>query len=494
MTLVSCTVGPNFKRPAAPTDPAYTAPGELTGDARGRQAVAPGETVAADWWTLFRSPPLDRLVRQAIAGSKTLVAARARLASAQDAILVSASALYPQVGFSAAVTREKLTATAFGLSPNQFALPPNFNLFQVGPTASYDLDIAGERRRQVERANALAGYQRYEAAAAYMTLTGNTVNQAVLVAALRAQLKAIDDILRIDSQDLGLVRAERTAGAVPDSDVVIAQTQLANDQTLVPPLEQQISVAKHAVSLLLGQAPSDGLMPDFDLDALTLPGTVPVSLPSALVRQRPDILAAEAQLHADSAQVGVAEAQLYPDITLSASLGAEALDPGHLFNPASMAWSIAAGLTQPLFDAGLREAQRKVALDDFKASAADYQQVVLQAFAQVADLLQALNHDTDQIVAEHRALDSASEGVRLQRINFGAGGTGVLNLLDAQRQYQQARLGYVRAQAQRYQDTAQLLMAMGGGWWATDFATPTAPPADGCKWRDVPLAAAACRN
>lgn len=492
--LAGCTVGPDFRSPAPPTSRAYTAPGEVVDDARGRPAVAMGETVVADWWTLFRSPALDGLVRQAVTGSRTLAAARSRLASAQDTIAVSSSALGPQATFNASVARERVNASTFGLSPSQFALPPNFNLFQVGPTASYDLDIAGGRRRQLERVNALADYQRYEVAAAYMTLTGNVVNQALLVAALRAQLKAINGILDIDRQNLNLVQVERAAGAAPDSDVVIAQTQLANDQTLVAPLEQQVSVARHALSVLLGQVPSDRLMPDFDLDRLSLPETVPVSLPSTLVRQRPDILAAEAQLHADSAQVGVAEAQLYPDITLSASAGLEALDPGHLFNPAAFVWSIAAGLAQPLFDAGLRQAQRRVALEDFKASAADYQQVVLQAFAQVSDLLQALNHDADQLTAQKRALDSASESVRLQRINFGAGGTGVLNLLEAQRQYQQAVLGYVRAQAQRYQDTAQLLVAMGGGWWATDLATPAAA-ADKCRWRDVPLAAAVeCRD
>ncbi len=493
--MAGCTAGPNFKAPDPPTSLTYTAPGEAGGGARDRQAIAMGENVTAQWWTLFRSPQLDGLVRQAIAGSRTLAAARSRLASAQVAITISASALYPEVDFNASVARERVNASAFGLSPSQFALPPNFNLFQVGPTARYDLDLAGGRRRELERANALADHQRYEVAAAYMTLTGNTVDQAVLVAALRAQLKAINDILAIDRQNLGLVQAERAAGAAPDSDVVIAQTQLANDQTLVAPLEQQVSVAKHALSVLLGQAPSEGLMPDFDLDRLTLPEAVPVSLPSVLVRRRPDILAAEAQLHADSAQVGVAEAQLYPDVTLSASAGLEALDPGHLFNPTAFVWSIAAGLAQPLFDAGVRQAQRRVALEDFKASAADYQQVVLQAFGQVADLLQALNHDADQLAAQKRALDSASESVRLQRINFGAGGTGVLNLLEAQRQYQQAVLGYVRAEARRFQDTAQLLVAMGGGWWATNLATPE-PAADTCGWqRDVPLlAAAGCRQ
>jgi NodT family efflux transporter outer membrane factor (OMF) lipoprotein len=198
---------------------------------------------------------------------------------------------------------------------------------------------------------------------------------------------------------------------------------------------------------------------------LTLPGQLPVSLPSELVHQRPDILAAEAQLRAASAQIGVATAQLYPAITLSGSVGAAALDPGHLFNPAGLVWSVAAGLAQPVFDGGLRQAERRAALAAFKASAADYQQTVLQAFGQVADVLQALTHDAELLASQQRALDMASESVRLQRINYARGGAGILNLLDAQRQYQQALLGYVRAESQRYQDTIQLLVAMGGGWW-----------------------------
>jgi NodT family efflux transporter outer membrane factor (OMF) lipoprotein len=203
---------------------------------------------------------------------------------------------------------------------------------------------------------------------------------------------------------------------------------------------------------------------------LTLPGRLPLSLPSELVHQRPDIQAAEAQLHAASAQIGIATAQLYPSITLSAGVSGSSLNGGTLFSPAGLVWSVAAGLAQPVFDGGMREAERRAALAAFKGSAADYQQVVLQAFGQVADILQAITHDAKLLEAQKRALDMASESVRLQRTNYSSGGVGILNLLDAQRQYQQARLGYVRAEAQRYQDTVQLLVAMGGGWWDAKLA------------------------
>jgi NodT family efflux transporter outer membrane factor (OMF) lipoprotein len=453
--LAGCTVGPDFTPPDTPAPPGYAAPGE-------QQTAALGGTVTPEWWTLFQSPALDTLVSQAIAGSHTLESAKARLAAAREAVDVASSALYPQVGLSASVTREKVSATSFGLSPNQFALPPNFNLFQVGPTASYAPDIFGGTHRKIEQQSALADVQRDQLNAAYMALTGNTVLQALQVAAVRAQVKAVGDIVKIDQQNLALVQTERRAGAVPDSDVVIAESQLATDETLQPGLDQQLSVAKHALAVLVGRIPADFAAPDFDLASLTLPASLPVSLPSALVHQRPDILAAEAQLHAASAQIGVATARLYPAITLSAGIGTAALDPGHLFDPSGLIWSIAAGLTQPIFDGGLRQAERLAALENFKASAADYQQTVLQAFGQVADILQALVHDADLLAAQKHALDTASESVRLQRINYGAGGAGVLGLLEAQRQYQQALLGYVRAQAQCYVDTTQLLVAMGG--------------------------------
>jgi NodT family efflux transporter outer membrane factor (OMF) lipoprotein len=475
VALSGCTVGPNFKPPDAPATTRYTAPGEakvLPADARTtvpRQVAVLGDKVTSDWWTLFRSPDLDQLVKQSIADSPTLEAAKARLVAAREAVTAATGALYPQVGFSASATREKVNAAMFGLHPDAVPLPPNFNLFQVGPTVSYALDIFGGTRRQIEQQAALADYQRDQLDAAYLTLTGNAVTQAIQLAVVRAQLKAVGDILDLDQQNLQLVRRERQAGTVPDSDVVTAESQLAADETLQPGLEQQLSVAQHALAVLLGRPPGDWSPPDFNLAALTLPNQLPVSLPSELVHQRPDIQAAEAQLHAASAQIGVATAQLYPSITLSGGVSAAGLDPGHLFSPAGLVWSIAAGLTQPVFDGGMRQAERRAALASFKASAADYQQTVLQAFGQVADILQALTHDADLLAAQRRALDTASESVRLQRINYGNGGIGILNLLDAQHQYQQALLGYVRADAQRYQDTIQLLVAMGGGWWGANL-------------------------
>ncbi|HEY2595490.1 MAG TPA: TolC family protein, partial [Chloroflexota bacterium] len=255
------TVGPNFKPPPAPTTTHYTSPGERTApdpdDGSPSQTVALGEKVTADWWTLFRSPDLDGLVKQAIAGSPTLDSARARLVEAREGVIVARSALYPQIGFNASIAGEKQSAAMFGLQPNAFPLPSSYELFQFGPSASYTLDLFGGTRRRIEQQAALADYQGDELDAAYLALTGDSVTQAIQVASVRAQLKAVSDILDIDQQNLELVRTERKAGTVPDSDVVRAETQLATDKTLRPPLDQQLSIAKHALAVLTGRSPGD---------------------------------------------------------------------------------------------------------------------------------------------------------------------------------------------------------------------------------------------
>ena len=476
--VAGCATGPDSKAPELPSVTRYTSPAEVAEpnpdaatNAVPPQKLALGEQVRADWWTLFRSQDLDVLVKQAVAGSHTLESARARLVAQREAVTAARGALYPQVSLNAELAREKQSSASFGLPASAFPLPPNYNLLQVGPTASYTLDLFGDVRHRIEQQAALAELQRDQLAAAYMTLTGNTVFYAVQIAAIRSQVKAVSDIVDIDRQTVDLVQKERQVGEVPDTDVISAESQLAADETLQPGLDQQLSVAQHALAVLLGRAPADWSPPDFDLSGLTLPDRLPVSLPSQLAHRRPDILAAEAQLRGASAQIGIATAQLYPSITLSAGISGSSLNGSNLFDPATLAWSIAAGLTQPVFDGGMRRAQRRAALAAFRESAADYQQTVLEAFRQVADILQALTHDTSLLGAQKRALDMASQSVNLQRISYEKGGSGILQLLDAQRLYQRALLGYVQAEAQRYLDTVQLQVAMGGGWWGADLGS-----------------------
>jgi NodT family efflux transporter outer membrane factor (OMF) lipoprotein len=467
--LAACTVGPNFKPPESPSTTRYLAASEGAAEAATsqapRQTIALGQKVTTEWWALLKSPELNSLVAQAIEDSRTLESARARLAQARDSVAAASSALYPQVSLNAGASRERLNAASFGLNQSAFPLPPNFNLLQVGGTASYSLDLFGGTRRRIEQQSALEEFQSDQLGATYLSLTGNIIMEAIEIASLRAQSRAIGDILEIDRQNLDLVRKARLAGAVPDSDVITVETQLATDETLEPAIDQQLSAAGHALAVLVGKPPGDWSPPEFDLTRLALPTEIPVELPSELVHQRPDIRAAEAQLHAASAQIGIATAELYPDVTLSASGGSAALHGGQLFNVAGLVWSIAAGITQPVFDGGLRRAERRAALQAFRGSAADYQQTVLVAFGQVADLLKALEHDRTLLDSQRYALEMATQSVSLQRISYGSGGSGIIGLLDAQRQHEQALLGVVRAQAQQYQDTTQLFVAMGGGWW-----------------------------
>jgi NodT family efflux transporter outer membrane factor (OMF) lipoprotein len=460
--LAACTtVGPNFKPPAAPPPRAgYVTPSEHV-----PSNVVVGMAPASRWWTLFGSAALDRTVDTALANSPTLEAAQARLTAAREQVNAAAGGLYPQISVGAGASLQKTTVATFGLKGNPAHLPSNFGLYQVGAMASYSLDLFGGTRRTIEAKQALADRRRYELGAAGTALTGNTASRAIEIAGLRAQLAAVDEILEADRQTVGLVTKQRDTGAVSDRDVVAAATQLAADQALRPPLEQQLSAARHGLAALTGVSPGEWSAPDFSFAELHLPGQLPLQLPSELVRQRPDIQAAEAQMHAANAEIGVATAQLYPQITLSAGFTASSLNGAALFNPAGLAWSLAGNLLQSVFDGGTRRAERRASIAEFQATAADYRQTVLLAFAQVGDVLTALDHDTALLAAQKRALELATESLRLERINYAGGATGILDLLNAQRQLQRTALGYAQVKGQLYLDTIQLIVAVGGGTW-----------------------------
>lgn len=460
--LAACTVGPNFKAPP----PVTGSTGYLPSGEAMPAALASGVSsiVAPRWWRGFGSPTLDQVVDQALAVSPTIEQAQATLAEARQSLAAATGAEYPQADFGANAGRQKLGEASLG-SQKQ----PAFTYFDLGPSVSYALDVFGGTRREIERQGALVDARRYQLDAARLTLTGNVLTQAFNSASAQAQIKAVGDIIADDQRNLDLVKAERAAGSVSDVDVLSAESQLANDRTLLPPLRQNLSQARHALAILAGKAPVDWAAPDFRLADFTQPG-LPLSVPSELARERPDIMVSEAQLHAASAAVGVATANLYPHITLTADVAQQAADPGHLFQPAATAWGLAAGLTAPIFHGGTLRADQQAAVDAYKASLAGYRQTVLTAFGQVADVLQALVHDDEQLTDQKRALDSATASLDLTRKSYQAGNVGFLQVLDAERLTEQARLGYVRAQAQRLQDTAQLYLALGG-------AEITQPPA-----------------
>jgi NodT family efflux transporter outer membrane factor (OMF) lipoprotein len=468
--LGGCAVGPNFHRPAPPAASAYRPPGEsravgTAAAARRRapvagpyaQQIAVGAPAVSEWWTLFGSPELDQLVRRAMADNRDLAAAKATLAQAQELVAAKSGQLYPQAGVQASTGRQKYGAQFLGT----FAVAP-FTYEAVGASVRYVLDYDGAIARSIEEQKALAQYRRSELNAAQLTLTGDVGSEVIIIAATRGEIQAAAKLLSEDRSNVSLVRTAFAAGSVTKLDVLTAQSQLASDQALLPPLYQQLAVARHALAVLLGHTPAEWSQPDIELADLRLPRQLPVSVPSQLVRRRPDILAAEAQLHAATAAVGVATANLYPQIALTATLGQQALRPERLFNASSNAWSLIAGLTQPLFDGGTLRAERRAALDALQASAARYQQVVLDSFGQVADLLDALDHDAQLVAAQAAARDTSDASLQLARESYQAGSSGVLQVLDAQRQRQRAELGFLEAQSRQYLDTIQLLLAVGG--------------------------------
>ncbi|HML09407.1 MAG TPA: efflux transporter outer membrane subunit [Stellaceae bacterium] len=476
--LAGCEQGPNFFSPAAPEEKAYTTPDDPVppSDSPGvktkaAQRVAMGAKVKDDWWTMFHSMQLDGVMRQALADSPTIQQATATLAQGRELTSAALGAEYPQVDLGAQVGRQAVNVQISGV--NRPAIP--VNIYGVGPTVSYTLDVFGAIRRNVEAVSAQADVSDYQLAAAYLSLGGNITAQAITIAGLRAQIKTVNQILADDERNLNLVKTAQSGGTATMVDVTTAQTQLDNDRTLLPPLRQQLSVARDALVVYVGKTPADWSPPDFDLDGLTLPGVVPVSLPSELVRQRPDILAAEAQLHVSAAQLGVATANLYPKFTITGAFAQTATDINNLSGP-FVGWNALGGMTAPIFHGGTLSAQQRAAKDALDASWAAYRGTVIQAFGQVADELQALAHDDEAVKSQLAAVASADQALRLARLSYQAGNSTLLQLLDPERQREQAVLGLVRAQTQRLLDTAQLVVALGSGWWNTPPSVPGPGP------------------
>jgi NodT family efflux transporter outer membrane factor (OMF) lipoprotein len=470
--LCGCAVGPDFQRPAAPQASAYRPAGESSpvgASAAAAQRLAPaanaysqrillGAAAGPEWWKVFQSPQLDELMRRALADNRDLAAAKDTLAQARELVAAQSGQRYPQVGLQAGTGRQKYGAEFLGT----FAVAP-FTYEAVGASVRYVLDYDGAIARSIEQQKALEQYQRSELEAAQLSLTGDVASEALIIATTRGKIRAAAELLSEDRDNVRLVQTAFENGSVSKVDVLTAQSQLASDQTLLPPLYQQLAMARHALAVLLGHPPADGSQPDLELADIRLPRQLPVSVPSQLVRRRPDILAAQAQLHAATAAVGIATANLYPQIALTATLGQQALTPAKLFDASSAAWSLIAGLTQPLFDGGTLRAERRASLDALHASAARYQQVVLDSFGQVADLLDALEHDAQLVAAQTNARDTSDVSLKLARQSYQAGNSGLLQVLDAQRQRQRAQLGFLQAQARQYLDTVQLLLAVGGG-------------------------------
>jgi NodT family efflux transporter outer membrane factor (OMF) lipoprotein len=471
VTLAGCAVGPDFKTPPAPATQGYLHPAPAPGntDAQDVQHLNPGAEIAGQWWQLFHSPLLDDVVRAAIAGSPTLEAANATLAEAREQVVIARAALLPSVSGSAGAQHSRVTGQASGLggpggSPGGSA-GSSPTLYTMGLSASYSLDLFGGVRRNIEQQSALAEYQRYQLAAAYLTLTGDVVNEALTIASTRLQIMTTEDLIESDRKNLALTQREFEVGTATRADVLTADSQLAADLTQLPTLHKQLEQAYDALTVLVGRAPAEWKAEEFDLSKLTLPREVPLTLPARLVRQRPDVLAAEAQLHASSAAIGVAIAQEFPSLNLSASVTRQALQAGGLFHQFDTLLDAGGALALPIFEGGAQAAQVRAARDTFKAEAATYRAVVLEALGQVADDLWALEYDAQLLSVDRHSVEVASEALKLQQKSYAVGTTNVLNLIAAERTYAQARLSYATAQVQQFQDTAGLVVALGGGWW-----------------------------
>ncbi|HUI45387.1 MAG TPA: efflux transporter outer membrane subunit [Nitrospirota bacterium] len=465
-----CPVGPNYHPPEAPSTTTYTATpfpdktASVPGPGGAEQHLALGQEIPAEWWKLFHSAPLDQLVRQALSGNPTLAAAQATLRESQETLnALVGSVLYPKVDASASVTREKISGAEFGLPNEQF---PPFTLYNASVNVSYALDLFGGARRELEALESQVDFQRFQLEGAYLTITSNVVTTAVKEASLRAQIQALHEIIAALQTQLDLVELQFKLGGAARPDVLAQRTQLAQTKATLPSLEKELEQTRHLLAVFAGRFPSDSaLLPAFNLDQLQLPAELPVSLPSSLVRQRPDIRASEALLHAASAQVGVATANQYPQINLTGSLGSMAISSNTLFSTGTGVWSLGAGLLQPVFHGGQLSAERRAAVAAYDQAVAQYQVVVLQAFQNVADVLRALDADAETLKEQADADQSARNTLELTQKQFQLGGVSYLSLLNAERQYQQTRIGLIQAQAARYADTAALFQALGGGWW-----------------------------
>lgn len=461
LALSGCkAVGPDFAPPAPPSASSYVPAGEQEVSGPRTQL---GEGPQGRWWTAFGSAELDALVDRALANNRSLAAANATLERARQELAAVRGTALPQVDANARAEQEQINLTPFGFEgPN-----PEFQLYTVGAGVSYDLDLFGKRRRRIEQSGAEAESILRQTEAAHLALAGRVVNQALAVAATRARIEAISAIIAEGERNVALTDRRRKAGEGTLVEVLNAQSQLAADRADLAPLRQQLAEGNHMLAVLVGEFPSEASLPQLGLDSISLPQDIPVTLPSSLVRKRPDIRQAEADLHAATAAIGVARAALYPDITLGANLAQAAPGTHNWFTDAFRGYDIFAGLTAPIFHGGTLKARERAAMAEAKAAQARYEQTVLDAFGQVADRLAALGTDADAVRDQRDAVDVAARSLQLSRRSFEVGNSGVLQVLDSERIYQRALSGLVEARARQYRNVALLYIATAGGWTDT---------------------------
>lgn len=466
IALAGCTVGPDFVRPELAADADYaqqafttTAQADIAAGGAAQRLIA-GMDIPGQWWTLFRSPELNALVEEALRANPDVSAAQAALRQANELVYADQASLFPSVGANLSKTREKVSGASTGA-----ASAPILTLSSASLNVSYAPDVFGGTRRQIESSTAQAQYQRFALEATYLTLSTNVVNTAVNLASLRDQIAATGQIIQLQSDQLDLLQAQRRLGAIADTDVLTQQTALAQTRATLAPLQKQLAQTRNQLMAYLGRFPNQDKGERFNLASLHLPQELPVSLPSALVSQRPDVRAAEAQLHEASANIGVAVANQLPQFSITGSLGSTVASGSTLFSAGSGVWSLAGAIAQPLFDAGALEHRKRAAVAAYDQSAAQYRGTVITAFQDVANVLRALEADAEALKQQVAAERSAQASLALVQAQYRLGAVAYINLLTAQQTYQNTVLTRVQAQAVRYSDSAALFQALGGGWW-----------------------------
>jgi NodT family efflux transporter outer membrane factor (OMF) lipoprotein len=475
LALAGCAVGPNFEPPAPPATKAYTAASlpartaATPGPGGVAQQFVQGLDVSGRWWELYRSPALNALVERALQANPDLQSAQAGLRAAREAYYAQRGALWPTFGAGYTLTRQKVSETV--ASP----LASNAELYSLHTALlniAYAPDVFGGLRRQVETAQAQAEAQKFQTEAAYLTLITNLLAAAVQEAMLREQIAATQASIDAQAEVVQVMRSQFAHGQVARGDMAAQAATLAQLRQTLPPLEKQRAQQADLVAVLTGVPPAEVSDDGVRLSDLALPTNLPVSLPASLVAQRPDIRAAEASLHAASAQVGVAVAARLPSFTLTVNGGGAATQFARMFSDSHGTWLLAGDVTQPIFEGGALLHRQRGAEAARDQAQAQYRSTVLSAFQNVADTLQALQSDAAALHAAAAAEQSAEESLAIARSQFGQGEVSRLALLNATQTFQQARIGRIQAQAARYADTAALFQALGGGWWNRSDAPP----------------------
>lgn len=459
-----CAVGPDFVPPAPPAQTGFTrtpGPTQLASADGVAQSFAPQTKLRADWWRLFGSDAIDQAVAQAFEHNPGLDTARATLRQSEQNLRAGEGVFYPGISAGGSAERARAAPVSEGSS-----LPGSvFNVVSLSATVSYPMDLFGGERRKVEALRAQVDDQEELLKAAYLSLSANVVNACIARAAYAAQLRATQELIELEKEQLATIEVQVKAGTSPYANLLSQRSLIASNEASLAQLNQKIDQAGHLLTALQGVAPDQAQLPGFELGELTLPAELPLSLPSELVRQRPDILAAQAQLHAASAGIGVATAALYPALLIDANFGKAGTSGAALLADGARFWSIGPSVAAPLFEGGTLRAQRQAAIDAFQAQEAVYRQTVVAAFQQVADVLRALEHDAQALRAFEEAQQTAAEALRLQQVSYRAGLVAFIDVLAADVQFHNARIAYLQAVAQRQQDTVSLYAALGGGWW-----------------------------